>query len=118
MNIKAFSELTGLSAYTLRYYEKIGLLKNVQRTPSGRRVYTTKEVEWVRFIVRLKETGMPLSDILRYAELRACGTVSHFERQHLLEEHRKQLKAHLDVQLNHLKALDIKIEWYKTQDGH
>ncbi|QTG90716.1 MerR family DNA-binding transcriptional regulator, partial [Vibrio furnissii] len=40
MNIKAFSELTGLSAYTLRYYEKIGLLKNVQRTPSGRRVYT------------------------------------------------------------------------------
>ncbi|MBY7824214.1 MerR family transcriptional regulator [Vibrio fluvialis] len=118
MNIKAFSELTGLSTYTLRYYEKIGLLKNVQRTPSGRRVYTSKEVDWVRFIVRLKETGMPLGNILQYAELRACGTVSHSERQQLLEEHRKQLKAHLDTQLSHLQALDRKIEWYKAQEIH
>lgn len=61
---------------------------------------------------------MPLGNILQYAELRACGTVSHSERQQLLEEHRKQLKAHLDTQLSHLQALDRKIEWYKAQEIH
>ena len=55
MNIKEFSNLVGLSAHTLRYYEKIGLLKNVQRTSSGHRAYTSKDQKWIEFVVRLKE---------------------------------------------------------------
>lgn len=47
MNMKEFSHLAGLSAYTLRYYEKIGLLKDVRRNSSGHRDFSTKDLEWI-----------------------------------------------------------------------
>ncbi len=81
MNMKAFSSLVGLSAHTLRYYEKIGLLKNVQRNSSGHRVYTAKDVKWLEFVIRLKETAMPLEKILEYARLREQGSSTVLERQ-------------------------------------
>ena len=74
MNIKEFSQLVGLSAHTLRYYEKIGLLRNVLRSPSGHRAYTPRDIEWISFVIRLKETGMPLEEILDYAKLRKLGS--------------------------------------------
>jgi DNA-binding transcriptional MerR regulator len=98
----------------LRYYEKIGLIKNVQRNTSGHRSYTKKEVDWVGFIVRLKETGMALENILQYAELREVGVMTVLERQQLLERHKGLLKAHIALQQNHLEALDKKIDLYKA----
>jgi DNA-binding transcriptional MerR regulator len=115
MNMSEFSKLTGLSSHTLRYYEKISLLKNIQRNSSGHRFYTNKDVEWISFIIRLKETGMPLDDILKYAQLREQGAASLFERQQLLENHRVILKAHIESQLHHLDALEQKIDLYKSQ---
>jgi len=114
MNMKEFSLCVGLSAHTLRYYEKIGLIKNIQRNTSGHRSYTKKEVDWVGFIVRLKETGMALENILQYAELREVGVMTVFERQQLLERHKERLKAHIVLQQNHLEALDRKIDLYKA----
>ncbi|MDE8602549.1 MerR family transcriptional regulator [Marinomonas sp. RSW2] len=114
MNMKEFSLCVGLSAHTLRYYEKIGLIKNVQRNTSGHRSYTKKEVEWVGFIVRLKETGMALENILQYAALREVGVMTVLERQQLLERHKDLLKAHIALQQNHLEALDKKIDLYKA----
>ena len=114
MNMKEFSLRVGLSAHTLRYYEKIGLIKNIQRNASGHRSYTKKEVDWVGFIVRLKETGMALENILQYAELRAIGAITVFERQQLLERHKEQLQVHIMLQQNHLEALDRKIDLYKA----
>ena len=61
MIIGEFSRLTGISAYTLRYYEKKGLL-HVERDGAGRRDYREADVEWVKFIKRLKDTGMLLRD--------------------------------------------------------
>lgn len=113
MNIKMFSNLVGLSDYTLRYYEKIGLLKNVQRNTSGHRVYTEKDVKWVGFVIRLKETAMPLEEILEYARLRELGNNSVLERQALLEQHQQRLKAHIEQQQSHLSALEYKIDLYK-----
>ena len=116
MNMKAFSALTGLSPYTLRYYEKIGLLKNVSRNASGHREYTNKDVEWVNFIIRLKETDMPLENMLNYAFMREQGDTTMVERQKLLESHREILKARIESQLNHLQALEQKIAFYKSQN--
>ena len=59
MTIGEFSKKTGISVYTLRYYEDKKLIV-VPRDEKGRRVYTQKEIEWVQFIKRLKETGMKL----------------------------------------------------------
>ena len=72
MIIGEFSRLTGISAYTLRYYEKKGLL-HVERDGAGRRDYREADVEWVKFIKRLKDTGMLLRDIRHYSDLRYQG---------------------------------------------
>ena len=68
MKIGAFAELTGISAYTLRYYEKKGLLF-VKRGQNGCRNYLAEDREWVQFLCKLKATGMLLRDIKRYAQL-------------------------------------------------
>lgn len=112
MNMKEFSARTTLSAHTLRYYEKIGLLNNIFRSSNGHRFFTPKDLEWVTFIIRLKETGMPLESILEYSKLRALGESTNLERQLLLEQHRNKLKSRIENELQHLAALDKKIEFY------
>ncbi len=114
MNMKDFSVIVELSSYTLRYYEKIGLLKHIQRNSSGHRVYSNKDIEWVNFIKRLKETGMPLEEIQQYALLRDLGNQTALDRQKLLEKHREQLMDHIKKQHEHLKALEEKIYLYKS----
>ncbi len=114
MNMREFSNKVGLSAYTLRYYEKIGLLKHVQRNISGHRIYSHRDIDWVNFIKRLKETGMPLEEIRKYASLRELGVETVKERQALLEKHQESLVKHIRQQNEHLKALDDKINLYKT----
>lgn len=114
MNMREFSGIVGLSSYTLRYYEKIGLLKHVQRNSSGHRVYSKKDIDWVDFIKRLKNTGMPLEVIQKYASLRELGAKTVPERQALLERHQENLVKHIRQQNEHLKALDKKIHLYKS----
>jgi len=114
MNMQKFSGVVGLSSYTLRYYEKIGLLKHVQRNSSGHRVYSNRDIDWVNFIKRLKDTGMPLEEIQKYASLRDLGVKTVVDRQELLEIHRENLKEHIRQQNEHLKALEDKIKLYKS----
>ncbi|WP_299141138.1 MerR family transcriptional regulator [uncultured Vibrio sp.] len=115
MDIKRFSELVGLSPHTLRYYEKIGLIRNVNRDTSGHRFYLNKDTDWIQFIIRLKETGMPLEAIKEYAQLRYQGESTLEARKELLEEHRVYLKAELEKQERHLSALDAKIDFYERE---
>lgn len=112
MNIARFADLTGLSADTLRYYEKIGLMTGVRRNMSGHRDYSDRDVEWVGFIVRLKETGMPLSEIKSYAILRDRGDSTMIQRRQLLEEHLVVLERQVAKALEHRDALRRKIEHY------
>ena len=113
MNVSEFSRLVDLSAHTLRYYEKIGLLKNIQRNSSGHRVYTLKDVTWIEFVKRLKDTAMPLDEILEYAKLRELGPESASQRQALLEQHQQNLREHIEEQQKHLAALEQKISLYR-----
>lgn len=113
MNIRKFSVLTGLSSHTLRYYEKISLLKNIHRNVSGHRVYTNKDLDWINFVIRLKDTGMPIKQILEYAQYRELGSSTLLARQELLENHRQKLNAHIESQLSHLAALEQKITLYQ-----
>ncbi|PSU68898.1 MerR family transcriptional regulator [Photobacterium phosphoreum] len=113
MNMSEFSNLVGLSSHTLRYYEKIGLLRNIQRNSSGHRVYTAKDVTWISFVKRLKETAMPLEEILVYTRLRDLGAESLPQRQILLEQHQENLRNHIKQQQKHMTALEEKINLYK-----
>ena len=115
LSIQQFAARTGLSADTLRYYEKIGLLRHVARDASGFRVYGPRDLEWVAFVLRLKDTGMPLEDITRYADLREQGATTLAARQALLEAHAARLQARLQRDQEHLDALQAKIELYRRQ---
>jgi len=112
MNIKEFSNVTGLSVYTIRYYEKIGLFLHIQRNSSGHRTFTKDDIKWAQFIKRLKDTGMPLSKIREYTELREEGEHTAKHRMKLLQEHSIILKEKIDLELEHLDNLKKKINYY------
>lgn len=115
MNIQKFSDLTGVSAHTLRYYEKIGLLRNIGRNKSGHRDYSETDLQWVGFIQRLKETGMALKDIQRYADLRAQGDKTADSRMDLLVNHADILEQRIRQESDHLEKLKQKIAFYRQQ---
>jgi len=114
MNIQEFSHITKISAYTIRYYEKIGLLKQVSRNSSGHRCFTQKDITWVEFVKRLKDTGMSLEDIREYADLREEGEHTSTLRMKLLEVHAKKLKEKINLETTHLEKLNEKITYYKN----
>lgn len=62
-SISKAAEMSGISSYTLRYYENIGLLPPPKRKNGGRRIYTDSDIQFMTFLKSLKETGMSLEDI-------------------------------------------------------
>lgn len=114
MTIGGFSMITGISAYTLRYYEKKGLLR-VSRDSAGRRDYSADDIEWVKFIRRLKDTGMLLRDMKHYSDLRYQGDGTMAERMELLIQHRKSVVEEKRKWEEYLRNLDEKISIYQER---
>ena len=112
MNIAEFARRCGLSAHTLRYYERIGLLGRVTRAANGHRRFGERDVEWVAFLHRLRATGMGIKEMQRYAALRARGDATLAERQTMLREHADRLAAELRAQQAHLRVVREKIGIY------
>ena len=105
--------LTGLTAHTLRYYERDGLmLHEVDRSASGHRRYTDRDLTWIDLITRLRATGMPIRDLKRYAALVRDGDGNETERLALLRDHRQRVLAQLAETQDHLRAIDRKIGIY------
>ncbi len=114
MNVTEFSKRVGLSPHTVRYYDKIGLLDDIHRLPSGHRSFSEKDVTWIEFVQRLKDTGMPLDKILEYASLRKKGSKTLLQRKELLVEHSDNLRHKISLERKHLKRLYEKIELYQS----
>ena len=105
------AEKCGLSEHTVRWYERIGLLDRVSRTPDGRRRFSDSDLDWLVLLSRLRATGMPVRDMLRYAELVRSGA-GEAERVELLRRHRERVRQALVDQQECLKLLDAKIGNY------
>lgn len=116
MKIGELARRSGLSAYTIRYYERIGLLPYADRDRSTRRDYDPSILVWIAFLGRLKTTGMPIRDMLRYAALRTQGDDTVRERQAILEAHRQQVQAQIENLQDCLLVLDQKIVGYAGED--
>ncbi|MFD4470237.1 MerR family transcriptional regulator [Rhodococcus sp. NPDC058505] len=113
MTIAEVVARTGLTAHTLRYYERDGLmLAEIGRASSGHRRYTAFDVAWIELITRLRATGMPIREIQRYAALVRAGDGTEPDRLELLLAHRGRVLAQLAEVTEHLAALDTKIGVY------
>lgn len=112
--IGEFSSITGISIYTLRYYEKESLIIP-KRRENGRRLYSDADISWIQFIKRLKDTGMPIKGIQKYALLRAKGDRTLKERMEMLIQHREVLKDEIAVMQENLTNLDDKIVYYQLE---
>lgn len=115
MNIGEFSEKLGISAHTLRYYEKIGLIQGVRRS-GGKRAYSEHDLRWLEFIQRLKATGMPLSQIKLYSDLRYEGDSTITERKEMLRAHKELIEQEAAKLQEHLKILGKKIIIYEEME--
>jgi DNA-binding transcriptional MerR regulator len=115
MTVAEAAAEAGVSAHTLRYYERAGLLTRVDRNGAGHRDYTAEDIEWVVMVTRLRATGMPIRAIREYAELVRAGEGNEPERLALLEEHRERVLEQLaDIQRN-LELVDYKINLYRSR---
>lgn len=121
LTITEVSERTGLSQDTLRYYEKAGLIERVDRTSGNHRCYAPTDLDWIAFLLRLRETGMSIGDMQRFARLRSSGSASVADRLMMLREHRGSLETRIRGLRQSGKALDDKIRHYerllKDQQG-
>ena len=116
LSISDAAHATGLSAHTLRYYERAGLMLDpVERAPSSHRRYTEDEIRWVTLLTRLRATGMPIRRIRDYADLVRAGDGNEDERLALLEAHRTAVLEQLEVMRANLGAIEFKIERYREQ---
>ncbi|NBE83872.1 MerR family transcriptional regulator [Micromonospora rubida] len=103
---------SGFSLDTLRYYEKIGLLSGIGRTSAGRRVFTDEDLSWLVLFRCLRDTGMPIAEMRRYAELSRAGDHTTGERRELLVRHAERVEEQtrlLQRQYDHLRE---KINFY------
>jgi DNA-binding transcriptional MerR regulator len=115
MNIREFAAHTGLTAHTLRYYERVGLMGQVGRDDNGHRVYGAQDSQWVSFLHHLRETGMPIREMQRYCALRAQGDTTLPGRLALLERHTEQLSTRLREQHDHLARLRETVAVYQSR---
>ena len=113
-NIRAFADIFGLTPATVRYYESLGLI-SPQRSVNQRRFYTEKDVDWMRFILHLKNTGMSMEQLQQYVLLRSQGDITITERLELLLQTRDNFLQQQAKLQKHLQILNDKIEWYQRR---
>jgi DNA-binding transcriptional MerR regulator len=104
--------LTGLTAHTLRWYERIGLMPHIDRSHTGQRRYSNRDLDWLDLVGKLRLTGMPVADMVRYAELVREGDHTYGDRFELLKATREDVLARIAELQDTLAVLDRKIGFY------
>lgn len=93
--IRAMAARCRMTAHTLRYYERVGLIQAVERGRNGHRRYSDADEAWLKFLQSLRATQMPIREIQRYAALQVRGAGTTFEQRKILEEHRAALEKQI-----------------------
>lgn len=110
--IKDVAKLTGLSIFTIRFYDKEGLLPFVSRNKSGVRVFTESDMKQIMTICCLKNTGMQIKDIKKYIDYCMEGAETINSRKELFIEHRHEIIEQINTLNENLKLIDTKLEIY------
>ena len=111
------TRLTGLSADTLRYYEKIGLLPSIARTASGIRIYTDKDISRLRFIQRAQKMNFSLAEISSLLTMREDPQCARNNVRELTSMKLEEIKAHLKDIKNLRNELQLLLNLCRTSDA-
>lgn len=111
--IQEMAERCGMTAHTLRYYERVGLIQPVSRARNGHRRYSEADEAWLHFLHCMRATNMPIRAMQRYAELRELGDSTSLERRKILEDHRTAIASQIKELENAHALLTHKITNYK-----
>ncbi len=111
-SIRAVCEKTGLSAHTLRYYEKEGMLPGIARSSGGTRQYTDADLELLGLICCLKNTGMPLKEIRSFVQLTQEGEHTLPRRCEILSRHRDHVVQRVKEMQSYLDKVDWKLNFF------
>ena len=106
LTIAEVARRTGLTAHTLRYYERAGLLEP-SRAENGHRRFTDDDLQRVHFVQKLRATGMPIRDVRRYF------AAEPGERLQILREHRSRVISDIEELTGALELIDYKIDLYR-----
>ena len=106
-------EKTGFSLDTLRYYEKIGVLEPVGRTAAGQRRYSEEDLDWLGTVGCLRDTGMPVAEMVRFAELVRAGDHTISDRVALLQAHDQRVREQIATLRDRQRYIRGKIEYYQ-----
>ena len=112
--ISEVAQCTGVSIDTLRYYERVGLIHEVERLSNTHRCYKESDIQWIQFLLRLRATGASIQQMLAYVRLERLGESTLCERVALLKAHHEQVEAHIQHLQDYLVVLDSKITLYES----
>lgn len=110
--IKEVAERFDLTAYTLRYYEKEGLLPFVKRDQRGNRAFEENDVEWITLICCLRDTGMSVMEIRRYVDLCMEGEDKIEARRQIILEHKEAVEKKIKQMKKYLTKINTKLQYY------
>lgn len=115
MTIAEASRKYGLSADTLRYYERIGLIPPVPRTKSGIRDYDEASCQWIELMRCMRAAGVQIEALAEYVRLYQLGEETWEDRRALLADQREKLRARMEEMRQSLERLDYKISLYEQK---
>jgi DNA-binding transcriptional MerR regulator len=116
IEISDVSKLMKLNSSTLRYYESIGLITDIKRNASGKRVYSEEDIKWIEMIGRLRETGMNINKMKKYAQLRKMGDSTITERKNIMKEHLKFIENKIEELSKSRDYVAKKVEIYTEME--
>jgi DNA-binding transcriptional MerR regulator len=114
LTIQQVSEKTGLSCHTIRYYERIGLINDVDRADNGHRRYSDDNIGWIDFLKCLKGTGMPITEIQRFVDLSRQGDYTISSRVEILKTQKDDILNQIDDLHEYLARIEGKIGYYES----
>src|SRR6516162_429657 len=97
LTIRNMADRCGMTAHTLRYYERVGLIQPVGRARNGHRRYSEADAAWLNFLHCMRATNMPIREMQRYAEMREMGDETSEQRRKLLEDHQATIAAQIEA---------------------
>jgi DNA-binding transcriptional MerR regulator len=114
-SIKEVAGLCGLSAYTIRFYDKEGLLPFITRNGTGNRQFSESDLDMIRLICCLKNTGMQLKEIKRYIDLFMEGDQTIPCRKQMMIDHRDSILRQISELQTQMNVIEMKISFYEAE---